>query len=85
MGRAGKSFRGADQRVTKVGGPCPGSVGRISHRCGNSLVVQWLRLHTSIARGTGSIPSQGTKIPQATQQSQKNSPGCELGWTIGGS
>ena len=28
---------------------------------GTSLVVQWLRLHTSNARGTGSIPGQGTK------------------------
>ena len=32
---------------------------------GTSLVVQWLRLCTSIARGTGSIPGRGTKIPQA--------------------
>ena len=31
-----------------------------------SLAVQWLRLHTSNARGTGLIPGQGTKILQAT-------------------
>ena len=30
-----------------------------------SLVVQWLRLRTSTAWGTGSIPGQGTKIPHA--------------------
>ena len=28
----------------------------------NSLVIQWLGLHTSTARGLGSIPGQGTKI-----------------------
>ena len=28
-----------------------------------SLVVQWLRLHASTTRATGSIPSWGTKIP----------------------
>ena len=32
---------------------------------GNSLVVQWLGLQALTARGLGSIPSQGTKIPQA--------------------
>ena len=32
---------------------------------GSSLVVQWLRLHPSIAAGTGSIPGWGTKIPHA--------------------
>ena len=37
-----------------------------------SLAVQWLRLHTSIAGGTGSIPGQGTKIPQAGWRGQKN-------------
>ena len=26
--------------------------------------VQWLRLHPSVAEGTGSIPGQETKIPQ---------------------
>ena len=31
-----------------------------------SLAVQWLRLHTSNARGAGLIPGQGTKILQAT-------------------
>ena len=30
---------------------------------GTSLTVQWLRLSTSTAEGTGSIPGRGTKIP----------------------
>ena len=34
------------------------------------MVVQWLRLRTSTAGGTGSIPGQGTKIPQAAQHCQ---------------
>ena len=32
---------------------------------GNSLVVQWLGLHTFTAEGRGSVPGWGTKIPQA--------------------
>ena len=36
-----------------------------------SLAVQWLRLCTSTAGGTGSIPGRGTKIPHAAQCSQK--------------
>ena len=32
---------------------------------GNSLVVQWLGHHAFTAKGTGSIPCGGTKIPQA--------------------
>ena len=31
----------------------------------NSLVVQWLGLHTFTAKDAGSIPGWGTKIPQA--------------------
>ena len=38
---------------------------------GNSLVVQWLGLSAFTAKGTGSIPGQGTKIPQATHQKKK--------------
>ena len=34
---------------------------------GTSLAVQWLRLHTPNAGGTGSIPGQGTKIPRVAQ------------------
>ena len=38
---------------------------------GSCLVVQWLGLHTSTARDTGSISGQGTKIAQATWQKKK--------------
>ena len=36
---------------------------------GTSLVVQWLRLHTSNAGGMGLIPGGGTKIPHVAQSS----------------
>ena len=39
---------------------------------GNSLVVKWLGLHVSIARGMGSIPGPETKIPQAAGHHQIN-------------
>ena len=29
--------------------------------CGNSLVAQWMRLHTPKAGGLGSIPGPGTR------------------------
>ena len=38
---------------------------------GNFLVVQWLGLCTYTAEGAGSVPGQGTKIPQATHGGQK--------------
>ena len=38
---------------------------------GNSLVVQWLGLHTSSAGSTGSTPDWGTKIPHVVQCGQK--------------
>ena len=34
---------------------------------GNSLVVQWLRLCAFTAKGLGSIPGWGTKIPHAVE------------------
>ena len=40
-------------------------------RCGTSLAGQWLRLHTSTAGGTDSIPGQGTKILHAVRCGQK--------------
>ena len=40
---------------------------------GTSLVVQWLRLCTSTARGTGLIPGQETKILHAGQPKKKKS------------
>ena len=36
----------------------------------NSLVVQWLGFHALTAEGLGSIPDQGTKMPQAAQHGQ---------------
>ena len=45
--------------------------GKKLYAVGTSLTVQWLRLHTSIAGALGSISSQGTKIPHATQHGQK--------------
>ena len=38
---------------------------------GPSLVVQWLRLRTSTAGVTGSIPGWGTKILHAVRHGQK--------------
>ena len=38
---------------------------------GTSLVVQWLRFPTFIARGMGLIPDGGTNIPHAAGCSQK--------------
>ena len=44
----------------------------------NSLAAQWLGLHASTARSTGSIPGQGTTIPQGPcSGAQKKG----LGWT----
>ena len=41
------------------------------HIYGNSPVADWLGLGAFTAKGMGSIPGQGTKIPQAGQCSQK--------------
>ena len=42
---------------------------------GNSLVVQWLELCAFTAKGAGSIPGRGIKIPQATGKEKiKRSP-----------
>ena len=38
---------------------------------GDFLGVKWLRLNASTAGGVGSIPGQGTKIPQAMQCDQE--------------
>ena len=38
---------------------------------GNSLAVQWLELCISTTGSSGSIPGQGTKIPQATRPKKK--------------
>ena len=42
---------------------------------GNSLEVQWLGLHVLTAEVSGSIPGQGTKIPQAAWHGQKTQKG----------
>ena len=39
--------------------------------CGNSLAVQWLGLHAFTAKGLGSVPGRGTRIPQAVRCGQK--------------
>ena len=36
-----------------------------THQLGNSLVVQWLGHCALTAKGPGSIPGRGTKVPQA--------------------
>ena len=36
-----------------------------------SLAVQWLGLHAFTAKGLGSIPGRGTKIPQAVWRGQE--------------
>ena len=46
-------------------------VGQKKVYIGTPLAVQWLGLHASTARGTGSIPAQRTKILHAVQCSQK--------------
>ena len=44
----------------------------LSKTYGTLLVVQWLGLRASTARGMDSIPGWGTKIPHAMQCGQKN-------------
>ena len=67
------------------------------HRIKTSLVVQWLRSHTSNARGPGSIPGQGTgfhaphlracmsqlKLLHATTNTRHNQIKCFLKKDIG--
>ena len=43
----------------------------LKYMVGNSLVLQWLRLHTPSARDMGSVPCRGTKISSAAQSIQK--------------
>ena len=45
--------------------------GVIKYPRGTSLAIQWLGVSTFAAMAPGSIPGQVTKIPQATQSSQK--------------
>ena len=47
------------------------------HNPGDFLVVQWLGLWAFTAKGTGSIPDRGTKIPQAVQCSPPPKSNCK--------
>ena len=47
-----------------------------------SLAVQWLRLHTLSAGGTGLMPGWGTKIPHAVQCSQKKYLKIKLAYSL---
>ena len=58
-----------------------GGLNKLSElRYRNSLAVQWLGLGAFSAKGPGSIPGRGTKIPQAVQRSQKQKKelGCRV-------
>ena len=52
-----------------------------AYETGNSLEVQWLRLHTFISEGTGSIPGWRTKILKAMQCSQKKKKESMWDWS----
>ncbi|CAI9173734.1 unnamed protein product [Rangifer tarandus platyrhynchus] len=41
-------------------------------KLGHPLVVEWLRICASTAGGTGSIPSQRTRVPLAAQSGKAN-------------
>ena len=45
---------------------------------GTSLAVQWLRCCTSTARGAGSIPGQGNKIPHVMWWGQNKKTGTAI-------
>ena len=52
-------------------------------RCGkkkrnNSLAVKWLGLCALTVKGRGSIPGQGTKIPQAAQHIQERKKNMQM-------
>ena len=53
-------------------GECDSNVNVKETHSGASLVVCWLRFHTSTARDVGSIPCWGTKVLHTAQYSQKN-------------
>ena len=52
-------------------------------KLGTSLIVQWLRLCTSIAGGTGSIPGPGTNIPTCHIAQPKNEKKTKLSSQLG--
>ena len=47
------------------------SLNSLTFVLGNSLVVQWLRLHASTAGGTGSIFGHGNRVPPAILWAKK--------------
>ena len=49
---------------------------------GTSLAVQWLRLCTSNAGGTVSIPGQGTKIPHVVWHGQNDNNNKKLEYIL---
>ena len=49
-----------------------GNLSATKYSTGTSLAVQWLRVCTSTAGGTGSIPGRGIRIPHAVWCSQQN-------------
>ena len=48
-----------------------------------TLVVQWLGFYVSTAGGMGSVPDQGTKIPQASLPAGRNGTGLGSSVTWG--
>ena len=70
----------ADAMVNNDNSPATGKPSLVvskAYETGNSLAVQWLRLHTFISEGTGSIPGWRTKILKAVQCSQEKKKACE--------
>ena len=65
---------GSCQQASSLGSGCPTDYWPSKNtqypRTGTSPAVQWLRLCVPNAGGTGSIPSWGTKVPQAAQHGQ---------------
>ena len=55
----------------QVGASALTLLGKKNRSPGTSLVIQWLRLRTSTAGGTGLIPGRGTKISHASWYDQK--------------
>ena len=78
-GRAGEGDAVAPTLHCQRGGSLVSPFGHSCYRnkkkkitsAGTSLGVQWLRLQASNAKGTGSIPGQGTKMPHAARHGQK--------------
>ena len=73
----------SEGRVAREGVPTAVTSGKRSKKqqqSENSLAVQWLGHGAFTAEGAGSIPGQGTKIPQAAAQPKKK--GKEIGFFV---